>query len=74
MAARARCLMMIIITMTAVADPAAIGIDLNKSSAANPLKLPATAKMAHLRCLRSITSLPLYEPPYLIHGAILIRG
>jgi hypothetical protein len=46
--------------MTAVADPAAIGIDLNKKSVANPLKLPNIAKIAHLRCLRSITSLPFY--------------
>jgi hypothetical protein len=47
---------MMIINITAVADPAAIGIDLNKISAASPLKLPVAAKTAHLRCLRSITS------------------
>lgn len=55
-AARARCLIMMIINITAVAEPAAIGIDLNKISVASPLKLPVAAKTAHLRCLRSITS------------------
>jgi hypothetical protein len=60
-AARARCLMMMIINITAVADPAAIGIDLNKISVASPLKPPVTAKTAHLRRLRSITSLPFLQ-------------
>lgn len=47
--------MTMIINMTAVADPTAIGIDLNKKSVANPPKLPVSAKIAHLRCLRSST-------------------
>jgi hypothetical protein len=47
-----------IINMTIVADPAASGIDLNKKSVPNPLKLPIAASIAHLRCLRSIASLP----------------
>lgn len=53
-AARARCLITMIINIAAVADPAAIGIDLNKNSAARPLELPISAKTARLRCLRSI--------------------
>lgn len=60
-AARARCLITMIINIAAVADPAAIGIDLNKNSASRPLKLPITAKTTHLRCLRSITSLPFLQ-------------